>query len=72
MPQAPRADLARQKGAYFEPFQQRGDQRARAEGLGLYIVQQIAFAHGGDVSIDSTGATGTTFRVSLPRHAPPP
>jgi two-component system, sensor histidine kinase and response regulator len=58
----------------FEPFQQRGDQRTRAEGLGLglYIVQQIAFAHGGDVTIDSTGAGGTTFRVTLPRHTPPP
>jgi len=59
----------------FEPFQQRGDQRTRAEGLGLglYIVQQIAFAHGGDVTVDSTAARGTTFHVTLPRHhAPPP
>ncbi len=58
----------------FEPFQQRGDHRTRAEGLGLglYIVQQIAFAHGGDVTVDSTGAAGTTFRVALPRHPTPP
>jgi signal transduction histidine kinase len=54
----------------FEPFQQRGDRRTRAEGLGLglYIVQQIAFAHGGDVTVDSAEAAGTAFRVSLPRH----
>jgi signal transduction histidine kinase len=57
----------------FEPFQQRGVTRARAEGLGLglYIVQQIACAHGGDVTIDSSGASGTTFKVTLPRHATP-
>jgi signal transduction histidine kinase len=35
-------------------------------GLGLYIVRQIAVAHGGDVSVTSDSG-GTTFRVRLPR-----
>jgi signal transduction histidine kinase len=54
----------------FEPFQQRGDRRASAEGLGLglYIVQQIALAHRGAVTVSSSGADGTTFRVTLPRR----
>jgi two-component system sensor histidine kinase/response regulator len=56
----------------FEPFLQGKKGRARAEGLGLglYIVQQIALAHGGRVTVDSTEATGTTLRVELPRRAP--
>ena len=44
--------------------------RARAEGLGLglYIVQQLVIAHGGTVTVDSTEAEGTTFRVELPKR----
>jgi PAS domain S-box-containing protein len=37
-------------------------------GLGLFIVQQIALAHGGDVQVRSTREEGTTFTVRLPRH----
>ncbi len=38
-------------------------------GLGLYIVREIARAHGGDVSVASDAAHGTTFtsRVPAPR-----
>jgi signal transduction histidine kinase len=36
-------------------------------GLGLYIVRQIAEAHDGDVEVDSSAETGTTFTVRLPR-----
>ncbi|MET0383594.1 MAG: PAS domain-containing sensor histidine kinase [Burkholderiaceae bacterium] len=39
----------------------------RSIGLGLYIVREIARAHGGDVAATSTAADGTTFVVSLPR-----
>lgn len=51
-------------------------------GLGLYIVQQIAQAHGGDVRVRSSAEEGTTFTVRWPRQeaaagvtppfAPPP
>jgi signal transduction histidine kinase len=36
-------------------------------GLGLYIVRQIALAHGGTVEAASS-EEGTTFTVQLPRH----
>lgn len=53
----------------FEPLR-RGEQQvklgSRSVGLGLYIVQQIALAHGGTVTIESTPETGTTFTVSAP------
>ncbi len=38
-------------------------------GLGLYIVQQIAHAHGGEVVANSDGGA-TTVRVRLPRTTP--
>ena len=41
---------------------------ARSVGLGLFIVKEIARSHGGDVHVDSTEQTGTTFTVSLPLH----
>jgi hypothetical protein len=37
-------------------------------GLGLYIVREIANAHGGTTEITSTAAAGTTATVRLPRH----
>ncbi|MEO7361790.1 MAG: HAMP domain-containing sensor histidine kinase [Gemmatimonadaceae bacterium] len=39
----------------------------RSVGLGLYIVREIAKAHGGDVSVVSRTNTGTTFTVEFPR-----
>ncbi len=64
------ADL---QSALFEPLRQGASRAGLAQrniGLGLYIVQQIARAHGGDVRFESTAADGTTFIVDLPR-APP-
>jgi signal transduction histidine kinase len=40
-------------------------------GLGLFIVDAIARAHGGTVSVSSTAEEGTTFRVLLPRTPSP-
>lgn len=40
-------------------------------GLGLYIVQQIAWAHGGEVAVRSTESEGTTMELQLPRRAAP-
>ena len=54
-------------GTLFDPLQRTpssGDQ-ARL-GLGLYIARQIALAHGGDIKVQSTQATGTLFMVRLP------
>jgi heavy metal sensor kinase len=40
-----------------------GSQSAGGSGLGLSIVQWIARAHGGDVMVESTVGSGTTFEV---------
>ena len=53
----------------FEPLR-RGEQKlkrgSRSVGLGLYIVRQIAVAHGGEVSVRSSAAEGTCFAVRIP------
>jgi len=40
-------------------------------GLGLYLSRSFVEAHGGELSIPETGATGTTFRVRLPAAIEP-
>ena len=53
----------------FLPLE-RGDKtesQGRSVGLGLYIVSEIAKAHGGRVSVRSDEETGTEFAVSVPR-----
>lgn len=53
----------------FDPFKRGGAGGQRSGdglGLGLYIVDQIARAHGGSARV-STGADGTTFTIQLPR-----
>ena len=55
----------------FDPF--RGSRprpdASRGLGLGLFIVKEIARAHGGTVQVSSTADHGTTFVVRLPRRA---
>jgi two-component system sensor histidine kinase KdpD len=53
----------------FERFY-RGSEahRVPGTGIGLAIVRQIAEAHGGTLSVSSTAAAGTVFRLSLPRE----
>lgn len=51
----------------FQPFR-RGDSSSAGLGLGLYIVREIACAHGGRVTVDCDTAVGeTVLTVELPR-----
>lgn len=57
-------------GRLFDPFRRGAARRgkaARGLGLGLYIVDQIARAHGGDVSVASADGK-IRFRVMLPAN----
>ena len=52
----------------FEPMT-RGSQASskRSVGLGLFIVREIAKAHGGAMAVRSSEVEGTTFTLTLPR-----
>lgn len=56
-------------GNLFEPMTRVSelDTDLRSVGLGLFIVREIAKAHGGDVAVSSTNETGTSFCVSFTR-----
>jgi len=56
----------------FDPFGGRASGDAGVSGglgLGLYISQQIAAAHGGSIEVASNESDGTAFTVRLPRRA---
>jgi two-component system sensor histidine kinase/response regulator len=58
----------------FDPFRTRVSttaSKATGLGLGLFIAQQVAMAHGGTVSVESSEATGTTFTVRMARTGEP-
>ncbi len=61
-------------GHIFRPFS-RGAHgvglQSRSIGLGLFIVSSIVRAHRGTVSVSSNEVDGTTFTLTLPRHAAP-
>jgi signal transduction histidine kinase len=48
----------------FQPFS--GSSRPGGSGLGLAIARDLARAHGGDVTLVSTAASGTVFRITIP------
>jgi sigma-B regulation protein RsbU (phosphoserine phosphatase) len=60
---------AEQFGGLFEPMTRGAGvvNAARSVGLGLFIVREIARAHGGDAGVHSSLEDGTTFFVRCPR-----
>ncbi len=65
---AGRAIPSELQATLFEPMTrgQDSDRAARSIGLGLFIVREIARAHGGTVQATSTAEAGTTFEMSWP------
>lgn len=51
----------------FQPFAV--STRSDGAGLGLAIARDLARAHGGEVALDSTGESGTCFRVAIPARS---
>ena len=56
---------ADQLATLFDPYR-RVARTPGGVGLGLYIVDQIARAHGGSVQVTSTADAGTTFQIRIP------
>lgn len=57
----------------FEKFYRREGvrQRVPGSGLGLYIAREIARAHGGDLTVQSTPGEGAEFRLTIPVQEEP-
>ena len=53
----------------FKPFERGSDGNQSGLGLGLYISAEIARAHGGELTVQST-EDQTTFRFTMPLHMP--
>jgi len=61
IPESIRQDL-------FQPFVSHG--KEKGIGLGLTVVQKIMQNHGGEVRVERSGPTGTTFKLIFPDAAP--
>jgi signal transduction histidine kinase len=48
----------------FEPFVSHG--KENGTGMGLTVVQKILQDHGGEVAVEQTSSSGTTFRINIP------
>jgi signal transduction histidine kinase len=55
----------------FEPLARGNSEGGRNLGLGLFIARAVVVAHGGEIHVSSTAASGTTFEVTLPRDRTP-
>ena len=56
---------AKTRARLFQPFF--GSARAGGTGLGLAIAWELARAHGGELTLKSSGPEGTVFRLELPQ-----
>jgi signal transduction histidine kinase len=54
----------------FEPFRRGADDGIGGVGLGLFIANTIAVAHGGSIEVRSAENAGTTLVLRLPRRGP--
>ena len=63
-----RGIAAANQGRIFERFYRAGDD-AGGFGLGLSIAYESVVALGGEITLDSSSATGTTVRIVLPAGA---
>lgn len=59
----------RDRKRIFERFQRSGTQSV-GTGLGLYVVEQVANAHGGRVDLRTAAGRGCTFTLVLPLEPP--
>jgi signal transduction histidine kinase len=59
----------------FDRYERGGNSRSddgiHGSGLGLAIAKWAVEVNGGQLSLDSTNQTGSTFRITLPRAGPP-
>jgi signal transduction histidine kinase len=54
----------------FQPLKRGNSRPGRGSiGFGLFIVHEVARAHGGSVAVESSPERGTSFRLRLPRAA---
>ena len=63
--------VAEEQAKLFAPFHRAPfakESGKRGWGLGLTLVQGVAKAHGGSVSVDSSPERGTTFTLLLPKE----
>ena len=59
----------RDRKRIFKRFQ-RGETQSPGTGLGLYVVEQVANAHGGRVDLLTEAHLGCTFTLVLPLEPP--
>jgi len=58
---------AQQQHIIFEKFERGENNNVSAGlGMGLYIARQLAEAHGGSLTVESTLGEGSTFTLRLP------